>query len=77
MRRAIKWGAVTLMLLGVPWFLQGTGLLRGGNFTDQPMWAIFGFLAMAGGLSTLLYQRRTRQVQPETTLEYTPEPAAE
>jgi hypothetical protein len=77
MRRAIKWGAVTLMLLGVPWFLQGIGLLRGGNFTDQPMWAIFGVLAMAGGISTLIFQRRTQPAQPEATLEYTPEPATE
>jgi len=50
--------AVLLALIGVVWFFQGVGVIKGSFMTDQSQWAIIGIIALvcAGGLA--YYNRR-------------------
>jgi uncharacterized integral membrane protein len=50
-------GAV-LALLGVIWFLQGVNILPGSFMTGQMKWAVYGAIAFAAGVVTLLFARR-------------------
>jgi hypothetical protein len=43
---------VVLLLVGLLWFLQGIGVIKGSFMTGQPVWAIIGLvlLVLAGRL---------------------------
>ncbi len=38
---------VVLALVGLVWFLQGIGVLKGSFMTGQPVWAIIGLVLLA------------------------------
>jgi hypothetical protein len=38
---------VVLALVGLLWFLQGIGVLKGSFMTGQPVWAIIGLVLLA------------------------------
>jgi hypothetical protein len=44
--------AVVLAAVGVVWFLQGIGLVKGSFMTDQPVWSVIGgaLVVLAVGL---------------------------
>jgi hypothetical protein len=42
-----------LILIGAVWVLQGINVLPGSFMTGQTRWAIYGGIAMAGGLVLL------------------------
>jgi uncharacterized membrane protein len=50
-------GAVVAMS-GFVWFLQGIGVLPGSMMSGQTQWAIYGALAMAGGIALVVWSRR-------------------
>jgi hypothetical protein len=55
---------VLLLLIGVVWILQGTGVLLGSVMTGQSFWAWMGLLALAGGLVLLFFGVRRRASGP-------------
>jgi hypothetical protein len=38
---------VVLALLGLLWFLQGIGVVKGSFMTGEPVWAIIGLVLLA------------------------------
>ena len=55
---------VILFLLGLLWFLQGIGLVRGSFMTGQTLWLVIGIAVALVGLAlgyAGLAPRRTRQ----------------
>ncbi len=38
---------VVLALVGLLWFLQGIGLVKGSFMTGEPVWAIIGLVLLA------------------------------
>ena len=51
-RRWVTVVGVVLALLGLLWFLQGIGVVKGSFMSGEPVWAIIGLvlLALAGRL---------------------------
>jgi hypothetical protein len=50
-----------LMLFGAIWFLQGINVLPGSFMTGQIRWAVYGAIAVAAGISLLLFARKRRR----------------
>lgn len=46
-----------LVLSGAIWFLQGINVLPGSFMTGQIQWAVYGGIAIAGGIALLLRDR--------------------
>jgi hypothetical protein len=49
------------MLFGAIWFLQGINVLPGSFMTGQIRWAVYGAIAVAAGISLLLFARKRRR----------------
>ena len=49
---------VLMVLMGAIWFLQGINILPGSFMTGQIRWAVFGGIAVLGGLSLLARANR-------------------
>lgn len=49
---------VLLLLVGIVWFFQGIGVIKGSFMTDQSIWAIIGIIAVVVGGGLLFYNRR-------------------
>jgi hypothetical protein len=56
LRRAI---ATVLLVVGVVWFFQGIGVIRGSFMTDEAVWAIIGVGCALVGAALLRPARRT------------------
>ena len=50
--------AVVLLLVGLLWIGQGTGLVGGSVMTDQPVWAVIGIVFIAAAALLGLTGRR-------------------
>ena len=50
-------GAI-LGLMGMVWFLQGINLLPGSFMTGQIQWAVYGAMAVIGGIGLLYLANR-------------------
>jgi hypothetical protein len=46
LRRAI---AIVLILVGLVWFFQGIGVIKGSFMTGEAVWAVIGVVCVAGG----------------------------
>lgn len=46
-RRWVTVVGVVLALVGLLWFLQGIGVVKGSFMTDQPVWAVIGLVLLA------------------------------
>jgi hypothetical protein len=46
-RRWVTVAGVVLALLGLLWFLQGIGVVKGSFMTGEPVWAIIGVVLLA------------------------------
>jgi hypothetical protein len=54
-------GGAILVATGGVWVAQGTGLLRGSSFmTDDPLWILFGVLAIVFGIAFMWVGLRGR-----------------
>ena len=53
-------GAV-LILMGCIWILQGVNILPGSFMTGQIRWAVYGAIAVGGGVALLLSANRRRK----------------
>ena len=51
---------VLLVLIGGVWVLQGIGLLPGSFMSGQMKWAVYGGIAVIGGVVLLFLARRRR-----------------
>ena len=51
--------AVVLIAIGVVWFFQGVGVLKGSFMTGEALWAIIGAIAIFIGGSLLAGARRS------------------
>jgi len=49
---------VLLILVGIVWFFQGIGVIKGSFMTDQSQWAIIGMIAFVMGGGLLFYNSR-------------------
>jgi hypothetical protein len=49
---------ILMVLMGAIWFLQGINILPGSFMTGQIRWAVFGGIAVLGGLSLLARANR-------------------
>jgi hypothetical protein len=52
-----------MVLVGIVWLLQGTGLLQGSVMTGQSMWTIIGIIVLILG-AVLLYFTNWRASRP-------------
>jgi hypothetical protein len=52
--------AILLLLVGLVWFFQGIGVLKGSFMTDQPVWAVIGVALVVIGVGVLVRGRPTR-----------------
>jgi len=50
-----------LVFFGAVWFLQGINVLPGSFMTGQIRWAIYGGIAVAGGVVLLIATNRRRR----------------
>ena len=50
-----------LVLFGTIWFLQGINILPGSFMTGQIQWAVYGGIAVAVGISSLVAANRRRK----------------
>ena len=51
--------SVILILVGVVWVLQGTGVLQSDSFmTGSPIWVVIGSGAILSGLALMVIKRR-------------------
>ncbi len=67
----MKWigdvvGAI-LILIGIFWFLQGTGIVPIGVMAGQGQWAIIGFVVGIVGIGLLVYTNRRSGNRPSAT----------
>jgi LPXTG-motif cell wall-anchored protein len=60
MKAALNIGGVILVVFGAIWFLQGINVLPGSFMTGQIQWAVYGGIAMLGGIGLLLAAKRRR-----------------
>lgn len=58
MRTVLNVVGVLLALVGTVWFLQGINVIPGSFMTGQRQWAIYGGIALLGGVGALLFARR-------------------
>jgi hypothetical protein len=58
--------AVLVILVGGVWFLQGINVLPGSFMTGQTVWAIYGGIAIAIGIVTLVVVNRVKNSSPKT-----------
>ena len=61
MNIALNIVGVLLVILGGIWFLQGINVLPGSFMTGQTRWAVYGGIAIAGGIALLLTASRRRR----------------
>ncbi|GDX32715.1 hypothetical protein LBMAG15_16500 [Actinomycetes bacterium] len=47
-------GGVILMLVGVVWFFQGLGALKGSPMTGEIFWSYMGAIVFIAGIAVLL-----------------------
>jgi hypothetical protein len=52
--------AAVVILLGATWFLQGINVLPGSFMTGQIRWAIYGGIAIAAGITLIVFTNRKR-----------------
>jgi len=57
--------AVLLILVGVVWFLQGINVLPGSFMTGQSQWALYGGIAIIGGIGLILFANRKKASTPK------------
>ena len=50
-RRAI---GLVLLVVGLVWFLQGVGVIKGSFMTGEALWAVLGVVFAAGGAVLVL-----------------------
>ena len=43
--------AVVMLLLGLVWIAQGTGLIGGSVMSGQSIWAVIGIVVIAAGIA--------------------------
>ena len=60
MRASLNVLGALCVLMGIVWFLQGTGVLPGSFMTGQRRWAVYGAIAGAIGVALLIAARRGR-----------------
>ena len=60
MKYALNILGLIFVLMGGVWFLQGINILPGSFMTGQIRWAIYGGMAVAGGLVILVAANRRR-----------------
>ena len=58
MKTSLKIFAFLLMLIGAVWFLQGINLLPGSFMTGQVEWAVYGTIAVVGGITLIVWANR-------------------
>ena len=49
-RRLALIPAVILVLAGLVWILQGTGVMKGSSMSGSPIWEVIGFVFVILGL---------------------------
>jgi hypothetical protein len=52
---------VVAILIGIVWFFQGIGTLKGSFMTGEAIWAVIGVLAVLVGAALLLGAQRSRR----------------
>ena len=53
--------SVLLVLVGLVWIGQGTGLLAGSSFmVGDPLWAVIGLILVVAGVAVGVSARRSR-----------------
>ena len=60
MRLALIIVGAVLDLMGTVWILQGIGILPGSFMTGQPVWAVYGAIAVAAGTALIVVASRRR-----------------
>jgi hypothetical protein len=60
MRIIIRIIAVLLIAVGSIWFLQGINILPGSFMTGQIRWAVYGGIAVVGGIGMLFAAKRRK-----------------
>ena len=61
MHRTRAIGGAVIVATGGVWIAQGSGLLRGSSFmVGDPMWIVFGILAVAIGIALIWVGLRGR-----------------
>jgi hypothetical protein len=61
MHRTRALGGAVIIATGGVWIAQGSGLLRGSSFmVGDPMWIVFGVLAVAIGIALMWVGLRGR-----------------
>jgi uncharacterized membrane protein len=58
MRITLNIIGAALVLFGAVWFLQGINILPGSFMTGQTRWAVYGGIAIVGGVALLLAANR-------------------
>ena len=58
MKTVLTTVGILLTLMGSIWFLQGINVLPGSFMTGQIEWAVYGVIAIAGGIGLILVARR-------------------
>lgn len=58
MKIAVQVLAFVLILIGAVWILQGINVLPGSFMTGQRQWAVYGAVAVVGGVVLLVASRR-------------------
>lgn len=57
--------SVLLVLVGLVWIGQGTGLLAGSSFmVGDPVWAVIGLVLVVAGVAMAVIARRSRPTAP-------------
>jgi hypothetical protein len=51
---------LALAFVGIIWFFQGIGLIKGSFMTNNLLWAIIGPLAVIAGVALLWYSNRRK-----------------
>jgi hypothetical protein len=51
---------LALAFVGIIWFFQGIGLIKGSFMTDNLLWAIIGPVAVIVGVALLWYSNRRK-----------------
>jgi hypothetical protein len=57
-------GAVVCLLVGLIWFFQGLGIIRGSMMTGQPRWSAAGLVLLALAVWQLVALLRARGARP-------------
>jgi hypothetical protein len=57
---------VLLIVLGAIWFLRGINVLPGSFMTGQIRWAVYGGIAVVGGIAIIVLANRRKGSRPKT-----------